>query len=84
MESYERSSDQPDDERGQFEREAEMATERTGEGPSDLGAEPVEGDVDNLSDTSETEMTGSAEPGTIATPEGTPEVSEELEDRGDV
>ena len=83
MESYERSSDEPD-EGGQFEREAEMAPERTGEGSTDIGDEAVEGDVDNLSDTSETEMTGSAEPGTIATPEGTPEVSEELEDRGDV
>jgi hypothetical protein len=38
---------------------------------------PSEGDTDsNPSDTSETEMTGSAEPGTTATPEGTPEVSE--------
>ena len=38
---------------------------------------PGEGDRDsNPADTSETEMTGSAEPGTTATPEGTPEVSE--------
>jgi hypothetical protein len=38
---------------------------------------PGEGDREsNPADTSETEMTGSAEPGTTATPEGTPEVSE--------
>jgi hypothetical protein len=38
---------------------------------------PGEGGPDsNPADTSETEMTGSAEPGTTATPEGTPEVSE--------
>ena len=63
--------------------------------------DPNEDDLDagadrDPSDTSETEMTGSADPGTVATPEGTPEVSEsdpvpsrtdideELEDRGDV
>jgi hypothetical protein len=42
----------------------------------------------NPADTAESEMTGSADPGTIATPEGTAEVDdeevdEELEDRGD-
>jgi hypothetical protein len=50
---------------------------------------------ENPAETDESEMTGSAEPGTVATPEGTPEVDapavdeeqevdEELEDRGDV
>jgi hypothetical protein len=39
---------------------------------------------ENPAETDESEMTGSADPGTVATPEGTPEVEEELEDRGDV
>ncbi len=52
------------DERGPFEREAEEATEQTNEGSS------------KLADTDETEMSGSAEPGTTATPEGTSEVSD--------
>jgi hypothetical protein len=43
----------------------------------DENDEPIEGETD------ESEMTGSAEPGTVATPEGTAEVDEELEDRGD-
>jgi hypothetical protein len=38
----------------------------------------------NPGDTDESEMTGSADPGTVATPEGTAEVDEDLEDRGDV
>jgi hypothetical protein len=33
----------------------------------------------NPGDTSETEMTGSADPGTVATPEGTAEVDDDLE-----
>ena len=33
----------------------------------------------NPADTSETEMTGSADPGTVATPEGTAEVDDDLE-----
>ena len=70
--SGEQASEELDEDRGPFER----ATEQTDEGSSDFGGESVEGDIDNLSDTSETEMTGSAEPGTTATPEGTPEVSE--------
>ena len=74
--SGEQASEELDEDRGPFEREAERATEQTDEGSSDFGGESVEGDIDNLSDTSETEMTGSAEPGTTATPEGTPEVSE--------
>jgi hypothetical protein len=57
--------------------------------PETLSAEQASDELDqdrdrNLHDTSETEMTGSAEPGTTATPEGTSEVDEELEDRGDV
>jgi hypothetical protein len=50
---------------------------------------------ENPAETDETEMTGSADPGTVATPEGTSEldeaaveeeleVDEELEDRGNV
>ena len=53
----------------------------------DENDEPVEGSergVANPGETDESEMTGSAEPGTVATPEGTAEVDEELEDRGDV
>jgi hypothetical protein len=49
--------------------------------PESPGAGP--GQSDSF-DTSEEEMTGSSEPGTVATPEGTAEVDEELEDRGDV
>jgi hypothetical protein len=47
--------------------------------PEGLNAEQASEDLDDETgpaDTDETEMTGSAEPGTIATPEGTPEVSE--------
>jgi len=62
---------------GPFEREAEQATEQTVEGSSEFSGEGFEGDRDsNLSDTDETEMSGSAEPGTTATPEGTSEVSD--------
>jgi hypothetical protein len=61
--------------------------------------EHPERDERDIADTSETEMTGSTEPGVVATPEGTAEVDppdadeavaeeaevdEELEDRGDV
>jgi hypothetical protein len=56
--------------------------------------EHPERDDKDIADTSETEMTGSTEPGVVATPEGTAEleppedeeaeVDEELEDRGDV
>jgi hypothetical protein len=55
--------------------------------------EHPERDEKGIADTSETEMTGSTEPGVVATPEGTAEldpeaeeagVDEELEDRGDV
>jgi hypothetical protein len=45
---------------------------------------PPEHDETNPAETDEEEMTGSADPGTVATPEGTAEVDEELEDRGDV
>ena len=57
------------------------------------GMEHPERDEKDIADTSETEMTGSTEPGVVATPEGTAEldpeaeeagVDEELEDRGDV
>jgi hypothetical protein len=47
--------------------------------PEELSAEQASEELDEETgpgDTDETEMTGSAEPGTIATPEGTPEVSE--------
>ena len=52
----------------------------------DENDEPIEGSETGIADpadTDESEMTGSAEPGTVATPEGTAEVDEELEDRGD-
>jgi hypothetical protein len=52
----------------------------------DENDEPIEGSetgIANPGETDESEMTGSAEPGTVATPEGTAEVDEELEDRGD-
>jgi hypothetical protein len=45
---------------------------------------PEHEDETNPAETDETEMTGSTDPGTVATPEGTTEVDEELEDRGDV
>jgi hypothetical protein len=54
---------------------------------ADENDEPIEGSETGIADpgeTDESEMTGSAEPGTVATPEGTDEVDEEDEDRGDV
>ncbi len=62
---------------GRFDRESgeeTSAVESPGAGPGSS----------NPADTAESEMTGSADPGTVATPEGTAEVDEELEDRGDV
>jgi hypothetical protein len=53
----------------------------------DENDEPIEGSetgIANPGETDESEMTGSAEPGTVAAPEGTAEVDEEDEDRGDV
>ena len=47
--------------------------------PEELSVEQAAEELDDErgpADTDETEMTGSAEPGTIATTEGTPEVSE--------
>lgn len=47
--------------------------------PEELSAEQAAEELDEESspfDTDETEMSGSAEPGTTATPEGTPEVSD--------
>jgi hypothetical protein len=69
--------------------------------PEELSAEqasedldPERGPLENAGDpdgepydTDPSEMTGSAEPGTTATPEGDPvpgDLDEELEDRGDV
>ena len=50
--------------------------------------EPIEGSETAIADdpagTDESEMTGSADPGTVATPEGTSEVDEDVEDRGDL
>jgi hypothetical protein len=65
---------------GRFARESgeeTSAVESPGAGPG--GSNPA--------DTSESELTGSAEPGTVATPEGTEEVDEDFEedlDEGDV
>ena len=54
---------------------------------ADENDEPIEGSetaiADDPSQTDESEMTGSAEPGTVADP-GAAETDEELEDRGDV
>ena len=50
----------------------------------DPNAEDQHDEQGDPSETSESEMTGSADPGTVATPEGTAEVEEDLEDRGDV
>jgi len=58
---------------GRFDRESGEESTAPAAGPA--GPNPA--------DTDESEMTGSAEPGTVATPEGTEEVDEELEDRGD-
>ena len=64
-----------------------METEEFDRNIDEADDEPIEGSetgIANPGETDESEMTGSAEPGTVATPEGTAEVDEELEDRGDV
>jgi hypothetical protein len=54
----------------------------------DENDEPIEGSetaiADDPAETDESELTGSTDEGTIATPEGTTEVDEDLEDRGNV
>jgi hypothetical protein len=64
-----------------------METEEFDRNVDEADDEPIEGSetgIANPGETDESEMTGSAEPGTVATPEGTAEVDEEDEDRGDV
>jgi hypothetical protein len=63
-----------------------METEEFDRNVDEADDEPIEGSetgIANPGETDESEMTGSAEPGTVATPEGTAEVDEEDEDRGD-
>jgi hypothetical protein len=63
-----------------------METEEFDRNVDENDDEPIEGSetgIANPGETDEEEMTGSADPGTVATPEGTAEVDEELEDRGD-
>ena len=64
-----------------------METEEFDRNVDEADDEPIEGSetgIANPGETDESEMTGSAEPGTVATPEGTAVVDEEDEDRGDV
>jgi hypothetical protein len=61
-----------------------METEEFDRNVDEADDEPIEGSetgIANPGETDESEMTGSAEPGTVATPEGTAEVDEEDEDR---
>jgi hypothetical protein len=63
-----------------------METEEFDRNIDEADDEPIEGSetavVDDPAGTDETETTGSTDPGTVATPEGTAEVDEGLEDRG--
>ena len=64
-----------------------METEEFDRNIDEADDEPLEASetsIANPAETDESEMTGSADPGTVATPEGTAEIDEDLEDRGDV
>jgi hypothetical protein len=62
-----------------------METEEFDRNIDEADDEPIEGSetavVDDPAGTDDTEMSGSTDPGTVATPEGTAEMDE---DRGDV